>query len=187
MKALKKALLACAMVAGVAGTVEAADYGLVPEEYASAASSGWYLRGDVGWAFLDWNGGSNDDDVTFGGGFGYRYNENVRADVRVDYAGDYEIGGGAELGFGTALVNGYFDIPIGGQMTPYLGAGIGYGWTVRSPGPDGDGFAYALMAGVGFDMTQQITLDLGYRFRHALISGPNVTDHSVLAGVRFSF
>jgi opacity protein-like surface antigen len=187
MKALKTILLAGAMVGGLAGAAAAADFVPVPDQYASAADSGWYLRGDVGWAFLDWNGGSNDDDVTFGGGVGYRYNSNLRADIRVDYAGDYDIGGGADLGFGTALVNGYYDFPISSQIAPYLGVGAGYGWTVRSPGPDRDGFAYALMAGVSFDMTQQIALDVGYRFRQVLVSGPDVSDHSALAGVRFEF
>ncbi len=187
MHKLKMILAASVCLAGLAATAQAADFEPVPEQFEAAAPGAWYLRADVGWSFLEWSGGADDDDITFGGGVGYRYNENWRADVRVDFSGEYDIGGGTDLGFGTALVNGYFDLPISSHIAPYLGAGVGYGWTYRSPGPDDDGFAYALMAGVGFEMTQQITLDVGYRYRQVLIPGADVKDHSLLAGVRFEF
>jgi opacity protein-like surface antigen len=64
-------------------------------------SSGWYLRGDVGYAFTDLRGanyfqGSNsnmhdfdsaslDDNVTLGGGVGYQINNYLRTDVTLDY------------------------------------------------------------------------------------------------------
>ena len=187
MKVLKNILFSAVVGFGLVGTAQAADFGAGPDQYSASGQSGWYLRGDVGWGFLDWNGGSDDNDVTFGGGVGYRYNENLRTDVRADFAGEYNVGGGTDLGFGTALVNGYFDFPLGGQITPYLGVGAGYGWTYLQPGSDRSGFAYSLMAGASFDLTQQIALDVGYRYRQVLISGSDVADHSALAGVRFSF
>jgi opacity protein-like surface antigen len=64
-------------------------------------SSGWYLRGDVGYAFTDLRGanyfqGSNsnlvdfsssslDDNFTLGGGVGYQINNYLRADLTMDY------------------------------------------------------------------------------------------------------
>lgn len=181
MKTIKRILLSGVMCLATFGTASAADF--LPEQFTSPVDSAWYLRADVGWSFLDWNGGSNDNDITFGGGVGYRYNPSWRTDVRVDYAGKFDVGGGSDLDFTTVLLNGYFDVPLGGQITPYVGLGAGYGWT----NVDRNGFAYALMAGASFDLTQSIALDVGYRYRGVATSGPDVNDHSVLAGWRFSF
>lgn len=72
-----------------------------PPEVAVAQSSGWYLRGDVGYAFTKLRGanyfqGSNsnmqdfdsaelDDSFTLGGGVGYQINDYLRTDATVDY------------------------------------------------------------------------------------------------------
>lgn len=72
-----------------------------PPEVAVAPSNGWYLRGDVGYAFEKLRGanyfqGSNssmadfasakvDNNVTLGGGVGYQINNYLRADVTADY------------------------------------------------------------------------------------------------------
>ena len=184
MNKLKRILLFGIMSLATFGTATAAD--LLPEQFSSPVDSTWYLRADIGWSFLDWDGGADDDNITFGGGVGYRYNEYWRADIRGDFAGDFNVGGGRDLSLGTVLVNGYFDIPLGAQITPYVGVGAGYGWAELDPGQDEDGFAYALMAGATFNMTQNIDLDVGYRYRGIAVSGPDVADHSVLAGFRFS-
>lgn len=185
MHAFKRILLSGIIGFCSLGTASAADF--LPEQFSSPADPAWYLRADVGWSFLDWNGGNDDNNVTFGGGIGYRYSEHWRTDIRIDFAGDFNVGGGRELNIGTALVNGYFDIPLGGQITPYVGLGVGYGWADLDPGQDRSGFAYALMTGASFDMTQNIALDVGYRYRGIADSGPDVADHSVLAGFRFTF
>ncbi len=88
------------------------------------------------------------------------------------------------------LVNGYVDLGTWWGMTPYVGAGVGLAsntlsgmtdqgivsYTVTGPtvtaGPSGgyfsDGsstnFAWALMTGLDFDVTQNLKLELGYRF-----------------------
>lgn len=72
-----------------------------PPEVAVSQSSGWYLRGDVGYAFSDLRGanyfqGSNssmqdfntaklDDSWTLGGGVGYQINDYLRTDATLDY------------------------------------------------------------------------------------------------------
>ncbi|MBM7050181.1 MULTISPECIES: outer membrane protein [Rhizobium] len=71
------------------------------QEVAVAQSSGWYLRGDVGYAFtnlrganyfqgsnsnlVDFNSAKLDDNVTLGGGVGYQINNYLRTDVTLDY------------------------------------------------------------------------------------------------------
>lgn len=90
-----------------------------PPEVAIAETSGWYLRGDVGYAFNDMRGahffqGSNgdvgyfdstdlDDSWTLGGGVGYQINSYLRTDLTFDYLFDSDFrgstsGGGAAFG-----------------------------------------------------------------------------------------
>ncbi|WGJ06027.1 outer membrane protein [Brucella intermedia] len=81
----------------------------------------------------------------------------------------------------TAMANAYVDLPRTGPVTPYLGAGLGAayvryddwkshevcaGCTYSSEkgGLDSWRFAMALMAGVSYDLTEQLKLDVGYRY-----------------------
>lgn len=86
----------------------------------------------------------------------------------------------------TAMANAYVDLPKVGAVTPYLGAGLGaayvkYGnWDTRQVcsdfttrncdyqsdkgGLDSWRFAMGLMAGVSYDLTEQLKFDLGYRY-----------------------
>ncbi|HXV73200.1 MAG TPA: P44/Msp2 family outer membrane protein, partial [Sphingomonadales bacterium] len=88
------------------------------------------------------------------------------------------------------MANGYVDLATLAGFTPYLGAGIGathVDWkTVRETaacisgggacsgaageasyeGRDSWRFTYALMAGVSYDVTDRLKLDLGYRYSH---------------------
>ena len=87
---------------------------------------GFYLRGDLGWSFLDW--GDDDSAFAVGGGVGYQFNDYLRSDLRVDWSGDYDIGDGADASLTTVLGNIYFDWANDSIFTPYVGAGAGYGW-----------------------------------------------------------
>lgn len=84
------------------------------------------------------------------------------------------------------LVNGYVDIGTWYGITPFVGAGVGFasnrlsgltdtgfaypgnGAGFPTGGYSGDAtktsFAWALMAGLDFDVTQSLKLELGYRF-----------------------
>lgn len=124
------------------------------------------------------------------------------------------------LGF---MANGYVDIATLAGFTPYVGAGIGVTqlrWNDVSLDSDcvpgaaacsGAGstrvalngktdwrFTYALMAGVSYDVTDRLKLDVGYRFSKISDgdlfggSGLNGFDdglarHEIRAGLRFSF
>ena len=118
----------------------------------------------------------------------------------------------------TLFVNGYLDFrPVMG-FTPYVGAGIGVAHNVlsrhelttydaatgietseRLAGGDSFGFAWALMAGVGYQLSSNFTLDLGYRYAslggvktRAYDSGigvdvDSIAAHEVRLGVRYNF
>lgn len=89
------------------------------------------------------------------------------------------------------LLNGYWDLGVWRGITPYVGGGIGYSQTSMSglttlstatftdtatgaittqvaPGVGDDkkliNFAWALMAGMSFDISNHAKLDLGYRY-----------------------
>jgi opacity protein-like surface antigen len=111
----------------------------------------------------------------------------MRADLRLDWAGDYDVAPGADLSVSSVLGNLYFDWVNNSSFTPYVGAGLGYGWTNASPGNDKDGFAYGLMAGVTVDLTDNIAIDTEYRFRDVMVSGSDPYEHQIMTGLRFEF
>lgn len=177
MKFITKALLGVALLAGVSTSAFAAD-AYTPD--APVSASGWYLRGDAGWS---WFNSDSDNQGLFilGGGAGYKFNDNLRADLRGDYAGV----GNSDNYFGTVLGNFYFDIPTSTIMTPYLGAGVGYGWAEADHGKT-DGVAVAAMAGVEVSLTDNLSADVGYRFRD-IMDGNSTYDNEALVGLRYSF
>lgn len=127
-----------------------------------------------------------------------------------------------------ALFNAYVDLGTWNCLTPYIGAGIGYasnrisGLTdqgvVQStfPGYNGPtlatsnagtkgGVAWALMAGVGYEVNKNLTLEVGYRYlnlgdaqsgvlRNAFnteVYGPlkvkDIDSHDIKIGMRWNF
>jgi opacity protein-like surface antigen len=91
----------------------------------------------------------------------------------------------ANLSSYIAMVNGYVDLGTWYGVTPYVGAGVGVAYNMvsgmtdngiasiaGSASPAGgyfsDGnktdFAWALMAGLSFNVTQNLKLDVGYRY-----------------------
>ena len=138
MKFLKFALLATAIGLSFQGVARAADPYQPPTEVIEEApvpdDTGLYFRGDIGWSFLEWSGGKDDSAFTGGGGVGYKFNDNLRSDLRVDWTGEYNIGWGADLATTTVLGNMYFDIPTQIRLTPYVGGGAGWGWATAQDG-----------------------------------------------------
>ena len=173
MTRITSTILALGLLAGVSSTAFAADADVPPADY---AAMGFYLRGDAGWSYLDTrrDDGSN---YVLGVGLGYKVNDYLRADIRGDMAG---LGGDEYLD--TVTGNIYFDIPTDTMLTPYLGAGVGYGW---SNGKD-DGMAYALMAGAEVSVSESVSVDVGYRYRQ-ILDGTDPSAHEVMAGLRFKF
>jgi opacity protein-like surface antigen len=79
--------------------------------------------------------------------------------------------------------NAYLDIANDSAFTPYVGVGAGYAFVKGA----NDGVALAGMAGVAVDLTQNIALDVGYRYRQTLVSGADPKEHQIMTGLRFSF
>lgn len=174
MKNITKALLGLGMLAGAAAPALAAD-AYAPET--PITTSGFYIRGDAGWSWLH-----TDEDHSVGvvgGGVGYQFNDNLRADLRGDWAGI----GSDDASLTTVLGNVYFDIPTQTIITPYLGAGVGYGWA--NDDHDTNGVAFAAMAGVEINLTDNLSADVGYRYRQIL--SEDAYDNEALVGLRYSF
>lgn len=186
----RKLALAGTCLACMSGAAIAADYDPEPT-YTPTTLSGWYIRGDIGFAISDINvGGVDEEDApAVGFGLGYRFNEMFRADVTFDGAFDYDFGSGVDS-YGV-LANVYLDVPIDFIVTPYVGGGIGWG-EVSGNGIDDDGISFATMAGFSFDMSQSIVLDIGYKFRYTDLSQAKTgldywAEHMFRAGVRIGF
>jgi opacity protein-like surface antigen len=186
MNKFKTVLLAGVISLPMVAVAQAADNNAyVPPD--SATTTSFYLRSDVGASFLRWSGGNDDTSWVFDGGAGYDSGDFWRADLTANWSGDYSIAPGAKIDTTTVLGNVYFDWKNDSAFTPYVGAGLGYGW-VAGPGfNDKSGLAFGLAAGVSVDMTTNLALDMGYRFHDISISGPDTMEHQVTAGMRFKF
>jgi opacity protein-like surface antigen len=130
----------------------------------------------------------------YGVGIGVEYSRWLRLDITGEYRGKYLFigqdvyhgpGSGytneftADIQSWVGLANAYIDLTTWRGLTPYVGGGVGFA-TVSVLGlkdvnvPNlgvafGDdhtqtNFAWALYAGVSYDVTPQFTMDLGYRY-----------------------
>jgi opacity protein-like surface antigen len=245
MRLILRAALPIALAGLVSvGAAKAADYDppIViddADEYVPVeVGSGWYLRGDIGYAIgINSSGAFNyrtfdpitatygqstfdtaslSSQLTYGIGFGYQYNEFLRADITADaFAGRFSgtttsavpcldpianptyLGttcrseDGASFNAVTVMANGYVDLGTYAGFTPYVGAGAGLthmSWgnltnrtycvdgaavcpgpggivaTTTHPGEDSWRFTYAFMGGLAFDISQNLKLDVGYKY-----------------------
>jgi opacity protein-like surface antigen len=192
---------------------------------APALAAGPYAGGEAGATFLatsklTFDDGTSEDvksKVGFGlglvggydfgtyrleGEFAYRKNNNNEATdngATTNLSGDYSSM--------ALMVNGYYDFrTVSPVFVPYLGAGIGAArLTFKVPASGGDPafdssstvFAYQLAAGVGYVVSKEFTLDLGYKyfataepeFTHpdgSKVKG-EYASHNIFLGARFSF
>jgi opacity protein-like surface antigen len=189
MKMFKAILLAAAVMGPLSMASHAADLG--PDEAPAVSDPsliGLYLRGDIGWSFLDVSGADNDDNFVAGGGIGYQFTDYFRADITADWSGDYSIAPGAEISTTTLLGNAYLDWANDSMFTPYVGAGIGWGWVDGSgTAASDDGLALGAAAGVAIDVTNNLAVDMGYRFRNIDVSGGDTQEHQATVGMRVKF
>lgn len=178
---------------------------------------GWYLRGHVGMSNQRYDGldyeyfqvpgftqtwldeGGFDSAPLVGAGFGYAFNDWLRADVTAEYRGKASFyaldtftndATGALAGTNSytatksellLLANAYADLGNFGGVSPYIGAGIGASRNTIAHFNDTNVFsnaggyapknsqwelAWALHAGLGYAVTDQLTMDLGYSYVH---------------------
>jgi len=168
--------------------------------------------------------GDLDGAFSLGGGIGYQITNYLRTDVTADYWFDSDFTGstigtngvsGDASSFSSwlLLANAYADLGTYYGFTPYVGAGIGGArikWddlhntigpvTTVHEGAENWRFAWALMAGTAYCLTDNLKLDVGYRFSHinggrmfelADVTGPGFDNgfnvHEARAGLRYQF
>jgi opacity protein-like surface antigen len=190
--------------------------------------STWYLRGDIAYRLnalsgADWNGLAVSDPGLANGfaagvGIGAKMGW-LRIDATADYAFPSQFQGGVpgvaafsgNIASVVVLANAYADLGTWHSFTPYVGAGLGVaavraaGFTetfVQPPagiaGADQWTFAWALMAGVGYSVTPNVLIDLGYRYLHlgdastgidqfgAVLTAHGMSASEVRLGVRYT-
>lgn len=101
--------------------------------------------------------------------------------------GDY-VGGKHEVGAMSMMVNGYYDMYMGSALHPFINLGIGASrLELKDVGVANHTdfkFSWGGGIGVGYDISQNITFDLGYRF---LDLGKEVKSNEFYGGLRFAF
>lgn len=141
-------------VAGGVSIIHDSDY-TIPGYYSET------IGYDTGYG-LNLSAGYNFDGFRLEGEYGYK-----AADVKDISGYSYS---GADASFNSFMVNGYYDIKTNSAATPFIGAGLGLingelndnGYTV-----DDTVMGYQLLAGVGFDLNKNVTLDVSYRLQGA--------------------
>ncbi|MDO9083341.1 MAG: outer membrane beta-barrel protein [Humidesulfovibrio sp.] len=164
---------------------------------------------------------------TIGGAIGYNFagmGLPVRAEAeylyhnQFKYSADNATSGGltgtfnSKIDIHTVFANFYYDIKTSTAFTPYVGAGLGVAWinqkvtsTFRNWAPgtsdgnyDTTNFAWNVGAGVGYSLTDNIIIDLGYRYtsfgdaknvEQGAISfqAKDLKSHEALLGLRYQF
>lgn len=150
-------------------------------------TSCFYLRGDIGVAVHERpeitkgptmaTNPDIDETLVVDAGAGCKINEYLRAEI----SGGYRDGAGMSEDFNglngeveiyNAMFNGYIDFGNWSGVVPYIGAGVGvarheFNGVTLPPG-SGDGnstdFAWAVYAGAAFYVSQNVAIDLGYRY-----------------------
>jgi len=103
----------------------------------------------------------------------------------------------------TGLVNVYYDFDTGSPFRPYITGGLGFSRADINArisfedeqevlDEDDTGFAFQLGAGIGYEVTENVTLDLRYRyFSIPDLKFDNIetdlSSHNITAGIRISF
>lgn len=178
------------------------------------ASEGWYLNGTAGATLLSDSKISLSDGTTLDANFDLGYNlrgalgysfEMYRLEVEIGWwANSFNrIQGistdpGGEMTSLSLLFNSYFDFSNQSPWTPYIGLGIGLANVsvdgLTFPGVQDNTsavFAYQFSAGIGFDISENVVLDLSYRYYAAQDAAINDADfpyatNSFSLGVRFA-
>lgn len=174
----------------------------------------WYVRGafKFGWGSQkDYLSRDMDNEVGFGGqvAVGKAFGTDF-GDFRLEFEYAYQKADldetDGDVSYQTFMVNGYYDIPVTDIFGLYLTVGAGYGNYSLNAGivetPNGhvnyvnhtnDTFAYKGGAGMTFNFTDSLALDLGYEYlgsSDATINNGEYTDirsHNIVTSLRFMF
>ncbi len=164
---------------------------------------GVYLAGQAGLNLPTRDEGTLDNAAVFAGALGYRFNPNVRTEIEGAYRkNDFDDTSLGVLLTGdtkitTGLINAYYDFANNSFVTPYVGVGVGFAHgTLDITGPGGsaresdNAFAWQGIAGLAYNVSQQIDLTADYRYLDTANFSDLGTDysaHEVRAGLRYNF
>lgn len=147
----------------------------------------------------------------FSGALGYAAGNGLRMEAELAYRSgemdklkimDLEAKVDSDVSVTSLMANVYYDIKTGSFVTPYVGAGLGIAKVDVGKGTfrgvtlwesdDDTVMAYQIAAGVGFAVSQNVTIDLGYRFfgtqnAQFEFTDAEVSSHNVTLGARFLF
>ncbi len=188
MKFFIRVVLASTALMPLAVTAQATDLApSIPSEVAT--TSGIYVRGDVGVSYLNWGSATNNMAFVGDVGIGYQVDPSFRTDLTYGMTGNYTLAPGSTLSTSTIMGNVYYDWRNSTPLTPYVGVGVGYGWQYNAGGGafNSSAIALGLKAGVSYDFTNNLALDVGYRFNDILVGGQNTPEHQIAAGLRIKF
>ena len=172
-----------------------------------------YFSGNVGIGWADDIEVTDAIELSFDPGygisaaFGHVYNNNFRAELELNYfASDVDevtlvgVGSAPVDGDGTVIavmLNGFYDSMPSQTLSPFVGAGIGYAnaeLDILGESEDDNVFAYQLMAGFTFKLTEKLKSDVQYRYFgtedlefEAGIDGDSINSHNLMVGLRYSF
>ena len=101
----------------------------------------------------------------------------------------------AEAKYHSAGVSAIYDFDLQSPVKPYVGARLGlnhsthkYQTTGQTAERKDTKIGVGAMAGVSYDVTQNVALDAGYRYNHwSKINNVKLHTHEVSAGVRVTF
>lgn len=154
-----------------------------------------------------WNSTSNEKNVNNGGAMGGVDNHIVygaevqmnnlcnvvKPEISVLYGRDKVAGKSKTTGVLTTMLNGVYEMPTEGSVTPFAKAGLGYEWYTNTHPNDYDGLLLDAGLGMKAEITKQIALKLEalymYKMNNNGVDGSNGEVHNVaaLAGLTFSF
>jgi len=168
-------------VSGSVGLGMAGDFKEPALGFVYGVDSGFAVNGAVGYDF---------DGYRVEGAVGYQENHYSDSDTL-----------GATLL--TVMANGYYDFKTSGKIKPYVMAGLGIAHInaddnpgVTTPWLDETYFAWQLGAGVGYEVSSNVTIDVGYRYLKPegidcpnpdYLTGVSWESHNILAGIRYKF
>lgn len=160
---------------------------------------------------------------TVGGAVGYNFagfGVPVRAEAEYLYHDQFKYSAtnsttgafSSKIDIHTVFANFYYDFKTGTAFTPYVGAGLGVAWINQKvastftgwTGSTSDGsydttnFAWNVGAGVGYSLTDNVILDLGYRYTNfgdakkvdngrISFRAKDLNSHEALLGLRYQF
>jgi outer membrane autotransporter protein len=170
-----------------------------PAPVVKACDEGMYISGAVGIGMpgsleTQYEGDLDlDNGLVLNGAVGYNFGS-ARLEAAVGYQNhdlsDYDY----DVSLLTLMANAYYDIDTDSSVRPYIMGGVGMANADTSwNDQDETVFAWQVGAGLGFEIADNTTLDLGYRylkpndFDNDSVGDVKSESHNVMLGLRYQF